>query len=127
MIEAKRAAVFGNGPKALELAAAFNQGVMETYLRMAREHAGTPGYETNRPVIVSFCEWHKDRAVFLVVVPALNQLPAAQRNRLGEEAWRISSLALTDLKVGFSDLRVAVGIRSSGKYDQVLKIGRAHV
>lgn len=123
LVEAKRSSIFANVPKALELADAFNKSAKESYLALARQNPGVSGFDTNNPAIVSFCEWHQDRVIFLVLVPGLQQLPANLRSRFGDDAWRASSLVLTDLKVGFTGLRVAVGVRSAGKYDQVL-VGR---
>ncbi|MEN9573155.1 MAG: hypothetical protein RL514_1010 [Verrucomicrobiota bacterium] len=117
LVEAKRSSIFGNVPKALELADAFNKGAQDAYLALARQHAGV---ETNGVTIATFCEAHQDRVIFLLQVPGLQKLPANVRKQFADEAWRTSSLVLTDLKAGFTGLRVAVGIRSAGKYDQVL-------
>lgn len=123
LIEARRSSIFANVPKALELADAFNKSAKDSYLALARQNPGVSGFDTNNPAIVSFCEWHQDRVIFLVLAPGLQQLPAGLRKRLADDAWRASSLVLTDLKAGFTGLRVAVGVRSAGKYDQVL-VGR---
>lgn len=120
LVEARRSFIFGNVPKALELADAFNKGAHEAYLALARQNPGVSGFETNNVTIATFCEWHQDRVIFLLQVPGLQKLPASLRNRLADEAWRTSSLVLTDIKAGFAGLRVAVGIRSAGAYDQVL-------
>ena len=117
LVEAKRSSIFGNVPKALELADAFNKGAQEAYLALVRQQ---PGVETNGVAIATFCEGHQDRVIFLLQVPGLQKLPASVRKQFADAAWRTSSLVLTDLKAGFADLRVAVGIRSAGKYDQVL-------
>ena len=76
--------------------------------------------ETNKPVIVTYCEWHQDRVVFLVQVGGLHKLPDGLRNSFADEAWRASSMALTDAKLGFVGLRVAVGLGSIARFDQVL-------
>ncbi len=120
LVEAKQSSFFANVSKALELGDLFNRGVRESYLALARENPGIEGMETNNVSISSYCELHQDRVVFLVLIPGLQKLPQALRNRLADDAWRVSSHALTELKAGFTDLRVAVGVRSAGKYDQVL-------
>lgn len=120
LVEATRTSFFANVSKALELSEYFNRGVRESYLALARENRGVEGLETNNVSISTYCELHQDRVVFLVLIPGLQKLPQAIRNRLADDAWRVSSLALTELKAGFTDLRLAVGIRSAGKYDQVL-------
>lgn len=120
LVEATRSFIFGNVPKATELADAFNKGAQESYLALARQNPGVTGLDTNDVSIATFCEWHQDRVIFLVQVPGLQKLPASLRKRFADDAWRISSLVLTDIKAGFTGLRVAVGVRSAGKYDQVL-------
>lgn len=120
LIEAKRSSIFANVPKALELADAFSKSAKDSYLALARQNPGVSGFDTNHPAIVSFCEWHQDRVIFLVLVPGLQKLPASLRNRFADDAWRTSSLVLTDVRAGFTGLRVAMGIRSAGKYEQVL-------
>jgi hypothetical protein len=121
---AKRSGIFGNiaNPKSLELAATFNNAMGEAYLAQARQNP-TAGMDTNNLLIATFCELHQDRVIFLVQIAGLQKLDTTLRNRLADEAWRIASLALTDSKVGFTGLRVALGLRNSVKYDQVL-IGR---
>lgn len=120
LLAARKSSFFANVTKALELGDVFNRGVRESYLSLARQNPGVDGMETNNLTIASYCELHQDRVVFLVQIPGLQKLPAQIRNRLADDAWRTSSLALTELKAGFTDLRVAVGVRSAGKYDQVL-------
>lgn len=117
LVEAKRSSIFGNVPKALELADAFNKGAQDAYLALARQH---PGVETNGVTIATFCEGHADRVIFLLQVPGLQKLPANVRQQFADDVWRTSSLVLTELKAGSTGLRVAVGIRSASKYDQVL-------
>lgn len=121
LADAKRSAIFGNvsNPKAIELADAFNQGMREAFLAEARQTPAA-GLDTNAVTIATFCELHQDRVVFLVQVAGLQKLPPSLRNRLADDAWRTAAVALTDLKAGFTGLRVAVGLRSTAKYDQVL-------
>lgn len=118
---AKRSAIYGNAsnPKAIELADAFNKALRESYLNQARQNP-TAIMDTNAVIIATFCELHQDRVVFLVQIAGLQKLPPNLRNSLADDAWRSASLALTDLKAGFTGLRVAVGLRSTAKYDQVL-------
>lgn len=121
LTKAKRSAIFGNmaNPKSLELAAAFNNAMREAYLAQARQNP-TAGMDTNSLLIATFCELHQDRIIFLVQVAGLQKLEPSLRNKLAEDAWRAASLALTDLKIGFTGLRVALGLRNSARYDQVL-------
>ncbi|MBI5799723.1 MAG: DUF4339 domain-containing protein [Verrucomicrobia bacterium] len=123
LVQAKRSSIFGNVTKALELADAFNKGVKESYFALARQNPSVSGLVTNNVAIVTYCELHQDRVIFLVQVPGLHKLPASLRNRFADDVWRSSSIALSDIKAGFIGLRVAVGIRSASKYDQVL-VGR---
>lgn len=123
LVQAKRSSIFGNVPKALELADAFNTGARESYLALAKENPTLSGLVTNNPPIVTFCEVHEDRVIFLVQAPGLQKFPPSLLDRFGDAAWRRASLAITDCKVGFVGLRVAVGIRSPAKYEQVL-LGR---
>ena len=111
---AKGSAIFGNNTKSLGLADAFNRGMLEACLNPAS------GLDTNTLSTATCCEQHADRVVFLVQIPGLQRLSSQQRRRLADEAWRVSSATLTDLKAGFTGLRVAVGLRSSAKYELVL-------
>ncbi|NBR84796.1 MAG: hypothetical protein EBS84_02530 [Proteobacteria bacterium] len=120
LIQAKRSAIFGNELKAVELANAFNNALKEAYAAAARTHRGTAGFETNSPAISTYCELHLDRVVFLALVPGLQKLPASVRQSLASDAWKASSVALTDQKAGFAGLRVAVGLRSPAKYEHVM-------
>ncbi|MFM8468367.1 MAG: hypothetical protein ACKODH_00080 [Limisphaerales bacterium] len=121
LTKAKRSAIFGNvsNPKSLELADAFNKAMREAYLAEARQNP-TADMEKDNPLIATFCELHQDRVVFLVQVAGLQKLDLSLRNKLADDAWRAAALILTDLKVGFTGLRVALGLRNSVKYDQVL-------
>lgn len=123
VLQAKRSSIFGNVPKAVEMADIFNKSARDAYLALAKENPAVSGLVTNNPAIVTFCESHEDRVIFLVQAPGLQSLPESLRNRFGDEAWRISSLAITDARTGFVGLRVAVGVRSPAKYEQVL-LGR---
>lgn len=120
LVEAKRSAIFGNVPRALEVADSFNKSLGGSYLDLVRQAAGATGAQTNRVVISTFCELHEDRMVFLVRVADLQKFPANQIKQLADEAWRAASLALTETKAGFTGLRVAVGLSSTSKYEQVL-------
>lgn len=121
LTKTKRSAIFGNisNPKSLELAATFNNAMRESYLAEARQNP-TAGMDTNNLLIATFCELHQDRVIFLVQIAGLQKLDTSLRNKLADDAWRTASLALTDSKVGFTGLRVALGLRNSVKYDQVL-------
>ena len=118
---AKRSAIYGNASnlKAIELAEGFNKTMREAYLTEARQNP-TENMDTNAVIISTFCELHQDRVVFLVQIAGLQKLPTSLRNSLADDAWRSASVVLTDLKAGFAGLRVAVGLRSTAKYDQVL-------
>lgn len=120
LVEAKRSSVFGNDIKAIELADAFNNALKEAYAAAARAQPAMPGFETNTPAISTYCELHRDRVVFLAQVPGLNKIPAAAGKHLAADAWKASSVALTDIKAGFAGLRVAVGLRSPAKYEHVM-------
>ena len=117
----KRSAIYGNAsnPKAIEIADSFSKTMHEAYLAAARQNP-TASLDTNAVIIATFCELHQDRVVFLVQIAGLQKLPPTLRNSLADDAWRSASQALTDLKAGFVGLRVAVGLRSTAKYDQVL-------
>lgn len=117
----KRSAIYGNASnlKSLELADACNKGVKEAYLTQARQNPDA-SMDTNAMVIATYCELHQDRVAFLVQISGLQRLSPNLRNQLADDAWRSASLALTDLKLGFAGLRLAVGLRSTAKYDQVL-------
>ncbi len=118
---AKRSAIYGNASnlKAIELADSFSKAMREACLATARQNPWA-GMDTNAVIISTFCELHQDRVVFLVQIAGLQKLPATLRNSLADDAWRSASVVLTDLKAGFAGLRVAVGLRSTAKYDQVL-------
>mgnify|MGYP003331685678 FL=1 len=120
ILQAKTSSIFSNDPKTLELADGFNKGLTDAYVSLARQNPTAGGFETNKPVIVTYCEWHQDRVVFLVQVGGLHKLPDGLRNSFADEAWRASSMALTDAKLGFVGLRVAVGLGSITRFDQVL-------
>ena len=120
LVEAKRSSIYGNVQRALEIADSFNKNVGTAYLAMEQRAANATSGQTNRVIISTFCELHEDRVVFLVRVADLQKLPASQIKHLADEAWRASSLALTETKAGFTGLRVAVGLSSSSKYEQVL-------
>ena len=123
LVKSKRSAIFGNVPKAMELADVFNKRAKESFLTLARENPQLGELVTSNLAIVTFCELHEDRVIFLVQVPGLQKLPPSLQNRFGDDLWHSSSLAITDGKAGFVGLRVSVGIRSAVKYEQVL-VGR---
>lgn len=120
MVGSKRSAVFANDAKALELADRFNKNAIEAYLTLARINASVGGFETNKPAVITYCEWHQDRVVFLLLAPGLHKLPAALRRTFAEQAWRNSSESLTESKLGFAGLRVAVAVGSVARFDHVL-------
>ena len=123
LVKSNRSAIFGNVPKAMELADVFNKRAKESFLTLARENPNLGELVTSDVAIVSFCELHEDRVIFLVQVPGLQKLPLSLQNRFADDVWRNSSLAITDGRAGFVGLRVSVGIRSIAKYEQVL-VGR---
>ncbi len=120
LVEAKRSSIYGNVPKALEVADSFNKNITASYLALIRPAGGATDGPTNQVMISTFCELHEDRVVFLVRVAGLQKFQAKEISQLANEAWRIASLALTETKVGFTGLRVAVGLSSTTKYEQVL-------
>mgnify|MGYP003330309004 CR=1 FL=1 len=120
LLQAKRSQVFGNDLKAIELADAFNKTLKEAYLAAAQNAPGVAAFTTNAPMLSTYCELHRDRVVFLTTVPGLNNMPEPTRKQLAADAWKASSLALTDIKAGFAGLRVAVGVRSPAKYEFVM-------
>lgn len=119
LTEAKSSAMFGNAPKATELANEFSKRVREAYLADAAKNKGL-SVKPDDVRFSTFCELHTDRIIFLVVLPGLNSLPTTVRHRLADEAWQSALEAVTERKLGFAGLRLAVGVRSAGKYDQVL-------
>jgi hypothetical protein len=112
--------MLGNTLKAVELAHAFTKAFEEAYLTEARARPEAAVAGTNAAVFTTFCEAHQDRVIFLVRVPGLQKASTKLRERLADQAWRATSVALTEQKTGFTGLRVALGLRSAGKYDQVL-------
>jgi len=119
LTEAKASAMFGNSPKATDLANEFSKRIREAYMADAAKHKGL-SIKPEDLQFSTFCELHGDRVVFLVVLPGMNNLPTPVRHQLGDDAWRSALEAVTEKKLGFSGMRVAVGVRSAGKYDQVL-------
>lgn len=121
--EAREGLMLGNTLKAIDLAHAFSKAFGDAYLAEARARPEAAVAGTNSAVFTTFCETHQDRVIFLVRVPGLQKASEATRRRLADHAWRATSAALTGEKAGFTGLRVALGVRSAGKYDQVL-VGR---
>lgn len=121
--QAQDGRMLGNTLKAVELAHAFSKALGDAYLAEARTRPEAAVAGTNSAVFTTFCEVHQDRVIFLVRVPGLHKASATVRHRLADQAWQATSVALTEEKAGFSGLRVALGVRSAGKYDQVL-VGR---
>ena len=119
LTEAKASAMFGNSPKATDLANEFSKRIREAYMVDSAKHKGL-SLKPEDLQFSTFCELHGDRVVFLVVLPGMNNLPTLVRHRLGDDAWRSALEAITEKKLGFAGMRVAVGVRSAGKYDQVL-------
>ncbi len=119
LTEAKASAMFGNDPKATEVANEFSKRIREAYLADAAKNKQL-SIKPDDVRFSTFCELHADRIIFLVVLPGLNSLPPAVRHRLADEAWQSALEAVTEKKLGFAGLRLAVGVRSAGKYDQVL-------
>lgn len=115
--------MLGNTLKAVELAHAFTKAFEDAYLAEARTRPDAAVAGTNAAVFTAFCEVHQDRVIFLVRLPGLQKASTKLRERLADQAWRATSVALTEERAGFSGLRVALGLRSAGKYDQVL-VGR---
>lgn len=121
--EAREGLMLGNTLKAVELAHAFSKTLADAYLAEARARPEAAVAGTNAVAFTTFCEVHQDRVMFLVRVPGLQKASTAVRRRLADQAWQATSVALTEQKAGFTGLRVALGVRSAGKYDQVL-VGR---
>jgi len=118
--EAQEGNMLGGTLKDIELAYSFAQTFGDAYLAEARARPEAAVAGTNAPVFTTFCEVHQDRVIFLVRVPGLQKASAAIRRQLADRAWNATSVALTKQRAGFTGLRVALGVRSAGKYDQVL-------
>lgn len=118
--EAQEGNMLGGTLKDIELAYSFAQTFGDAYLAEARARPEAAVAGTNAPVFTTFCEVHQDRVIFLVRVPGLQKASAAVRRQLADRAWNAISVALTKQRAGFIGLRVALGVRSAGKYDQVL-------
>lgn len=119
LTEAKDSAMFGNSPKATDLANEFSKRIREAYMVDAAKHKGL-SIKPEDLQFSTFCGLYGDRVIFLVVLPGMNQLPTPVRHQLGDDAWRSALEAVTEKKLGFAGMRMAVGVRSAGKYDQVL-------
>lgn len=116
---AKDGSIIGNSPKATDLANEFSKRIRAAYMADAEKHKGL-SIKPEELQFGTFCELHGDRVIFLVVLPGMNNLPTLVRHQLGDNAWRSALEAVTEQKLGFAGMRLAVGVRSAGKYDQVL-------
>ncbi len=115
--------MLGGTLKAVELAHAFSQKLFDVYLTEARARPEAAVAGTNGLAFTTFCQVHEDRVIFLVRIPGLQKASSTGRLRLADLAWQATSAALTEQKAGFTGLRVALGVRSAGKYDQAI-VGR---
>ncbi len=121
LTEAAENTMYGNNAKAIELAYSFSTAFKEYFEKEMLARVVGKENATNEVFFSTFCELHLDRCVFLVRVPHLKKMNTREKEKLGDNAWKLAQKAATDSNAGFSGLRLALGIRGySPVMDQVV-------
>ncbi len=108
----------GNTPAANEAARSF-----ATFMRSFRAEAITgnqPSSTTTRhDDMLTWCEVHGDRCLFIVKVPDLRHFDAGSKTALGDAAWFAAHLCATKLGLA-NNANLAVAVRGSLVYDRLI-------
>ena len=108
----------GNTPAAREAARSF-----ATLMQRFRTEAITenkPSKTTTRhDDIITWCEVHGDRCLFIVKVPDLRHFDAGAKTALGEAAWFAAQICAAKLGLA-NNANLAVAVRGSLLYDRMI-------